>query len=67
MNDFDLLVPQNDALKAVDLLCQSGLDSRLIQCLMNRTCSISHASHLIDDSGIEFDLHWRIMPESGLQ
>jgi hypothetical protein len=64
MNDFDLLVPQNDALEAVDLLCRSGWkpaasmpdESDLL---------IRHASHLINDSGVEFDLHWRIMPESG--
>jgi len=64
MSDFDLLVPQGDALKAVDLLCRSGWkpaasmpdESDLL---------IRHANHLFDDSGVEFDLHWRIMPESG--
>jgi hypothetical protein len=64
MNDFDLLVPQGDALKTIDLLCRSGwapVDSMPDEAdFLTR-----HACTLIDGSGIEFDLHWRIMHESG--
>lgn len=64
MNDFDLLVPQNNALKTVDLLYRSGWKP-LASMPDESDLLVRHASHLIDDSGVEFDLHWRIMPESG--
>lgn len=64
MNDFDLLVPQDDALKTIDLLCQSGW-TPAASMPAESDIQISHACTLIDDSGIEFDLHWRIMHESG--
>ena len=65
MNDFDLHVPQEDALKAVDLLCQSGW--KPVESMIDESDLLTrHSGTLIDDSGIEFDLHWRIMPESGL-
>lgn len=64
MNDFDLHVPQNDALKAVNLLCQSGW--KPAESIIDESDLLTkHSGTLIDDSGIEFDLHWRIMPESG--
>jgi hypothetical protein len=64
MNDFDLLVPQNDALKTVDLLCKSGWVP--VTSIPDESDLLArHACMLIDDSGIEFDLHWRIMTELG--
>jgi len=64
MNDFDLLVPQDDALKTIDLLCRSGW--RPVDSIPDESDFLTrHACTLIDASGIEFDLHWRIMHESG--
>lgn len=64
MNDFDLLVPYKDALRSVNLLCQSGW--KPVDSMIDESDLLTkHAGTLIDDSGIEFDLHWRIMHESG--
>ncbi len=64
MNDFDLYVSKKDAFKAFNLLCQSGwkpVESMIDELdLLNR-----HSGTLIDNSGIEFDLHWQIMHQSG--
>ena len=65
MNDFDLLVPEEDALKAVDLLCRSGWAPA--SALPGKSdLQTIHACTLIDTAGIELDLHWRIMHETGL-
>jgi hypothetical protein len=64
MYDFDMLILQCDALKAVDVLYRAGwataasMPDRLE--LLAR-----HACHLINASGVEFDLHWRVIHESG--
>lgn len=64
MNDFDLLVPQDDALKTIELLCRSGW--RPVDSIPDESDFLTrHACTLIDGSGIEFDVHWRIMHESG--
>ncbi|MCX5849631.1 MAG: nucleotidyltransferase family protein [Deltaproteobacteria bacterium] len=64
MNDFDLYVSKKDAFKAFNLLCQSGwkpVESMIDELdLLNR-----HSGTLIDASGIEFDLHWQVMHQSG--
>lgn len=64
MNDFDLLVPQCNALKTVGLLCQAGW-APAASMPDESDLLTRHACTLIDDSGVEFDLHWRVMPESG--
>ncbi|KQC06105.1 MAG: hypothetical protein APR62_08390 [Smithella sp. SDB] len=64
MSDFDLLVPHKDALKTVNLLCNSGWRPTA-QMIDESDLVTKHAGTLIDDSGIEFDLHWKIMHESG--
>ncbi len=64
MNDFDLLVEQDQVMKAVELLCRNGwtpVDSPPAE----SDFQTRHACTLTDGSGIEFDLHWRIMHESG--
>jgi hypothetical protein len=64
MDDFDLLVPPGDAMKTVDLLCRSGWSPALS--MPDESDLVTrHACTLIDDSGVEFDLHWRVMAESG--
>lgn len=64
MNDFDLLVAQDQIPKAIDLLRRNGWtpaesppDESDFQ--------TRHACTLTDASGAEFDLHWRILHESG--
>jgi len=65
MNDFDLLVPQKKVLLAVDLLCENGWSPRL--CMPNEAdLKIRHAVTLVDGSGIDFDLHWRVILEWGM-
>jgi hypothetical protein len=64
MNDFDLLVDRDQALRAIDLLCRHGWS------LLEATPAASdlqarHACTLVDATGIELDLHWRVMHESG--
>ncbi len=66
MNDFDLLVPEEDALKIVDLLCSSGWKPAAAM-PDESDLKTTHACTLVDSSGIEFDLHWRILHESGLK
>ena len=63
MSDFDLLVPHKDALRTVNLLCNSGWKPAT-QMIDESDLVTKHAGTLVDDSGIEFDLHWRIMHES---
>jgi len=64
MDDFDLLVQTGDALKTVDLLCLSGW-SPAFSIPDESDLATRHACTLIDASGVEFDLHWRVMAESG--
>lgn len=66
MNDFDLLVEQDRIPKAIGLLRQNGW--RPSESLPDEAdFQTRHACTLTDDSGIEFDLHWRILHESGCQ
>lgn len=64
MNDFDLHVPQKDALKAIDLLCRSGWKT-VEPAIDESDLQTRHSAELVDPSGIALDLHWRIMPQSG--
>lgn len=65
MNDFDLLVPQEKALQAVDLLCGDGWSPNL-RTPDAEDLKIRHAVTLVDGSGMEFDLHWRVILEWGV-
>jgi hypothetical protein len=65
MNDFDLLVPQEKTLQAVDLLCGDGWSPSLRK-PDAEDLKIRHAVTLVDGSGMEFDLHWRVILEWGV-
>ena len=64
MNDFDLYVSKKDAFKAFNLLCQSGW--KPVESMIDELDLLNiHSGTLIDDSSIEFDLHWKVMHQSG--
>jgi hypothetical protein len=65
MNDFDVLVPPCDTLKAFDLLSESGWQP-LQPKPEEADLRLNHACILRNADGLECDLHWRIMHETGL-
>lgn len=64
MNDLDLLVPRENVLQAVDWLCENGWSANLRR-PDEEDLKIRHAVTLVDESGMELDLHWRVILEWG--
>jgi hypothetical protein len=65
MSDFDVLVPEEDALKTIDLLYSSGWKPADLKPGIP-DLQTTHACTLVDASGTELDLHWWIMHETGM-
>ena len=65
MNDLDLLVPREKTIQAVDLLCGDGWSPSLRK-PDAEDLKIRHAVTLVDGSGMELDLHWRVILEGGV-
>ncbi|MCE5195437.1 MAG: nucleotidyltransferase family protein [Nitrospiraceae bacterium] len=64
MNDFDLMVQQKNAIKTINILQKNGW-TPVASIPDESDLLVRHACTLIDDSGVELDLHWHIMAESG--
>jgi hypothetical protein len=65
MDDIDVLVPPQHAEAAIDALAQAGW-SFGAAIPRARALRSWHAWHGSDEAGADIDLHWRVLPESGL-
>jgi len=65
MEDFDILVPPDQVLRAIDLLTKANWQPKAPFKQMYNTVYFSflHADIFKDSKGRLLDLHWRIMPE----
>lgn len=65
MDDFDLLVPTEQALEAIDLLAELGWtpEPRRRGGFTEAYFSVLHAHQFHDGTGHGFDLHWHLLPD----
>jgi len=66
MSDIDIMVPEKDLPVAFSLLEQNGLtaDKRLPVRPSSLWLEVEKGCHFKNQSGIEVDLHWNLLPES---
>jgi hypothetical protein len=61
MNDFDLLVPTNQARKAIELLVSMGWTPNVDH--PERLIPVRHGVGFVDAKGRALDLHWHVLQE----